>query len=821
MLQNYLKIALRSLLKNRVFSIINILGLAIGIAAFVLLNHYVNFENSYENFLANSNSIYRVTLDRYANNELATSTAENYPGVGPAMKSDIPEVEDYARLYNAPTKVNVIISNEEVAENPVKLKQKKFMYADSSFLPMFGYQLKDGDVNTALAKPNTAVISESLAKMYFAEADPIGKILRMQDDQNNDEIAEITGVFSDLPENTHLKFDLLFSYSTLYTRGDWAPRIFNGSWNQNLMYVYVKLTDHADKKTVSDKLPQLVDKYSPNLAERNREDVMLMQSVNDIHLHSSFPDETEINGSAQGVEAMGLIAIFILVLAWVNYINLSTSKAIERAKEVGVRKVLGAFKKQLVGQFLLESAIINFSATIIALLLVLLAIPLFNGMTGHSFTALQLMNRSTIGTLVTLWVLGTLLSGIYPALVLSSFKPVTVLSGKLKSGSFGVFLRRALVVLQFIASIGLISATMIVYSQLTFMQNTNIGMDIDQIMVVERPSIAPKDKEQFNANIDFFRNELTSHSSVQQVSGSLTVPGNTQEFKARVKPYGGDNESIVVFRLNSMDYHFIDLFEMKLLAGRNFSPDFVNDSDTAVIITESASKMLGYESAESAIGTNISIPSWDWSPIIIGVVNDYNQVSLKQSYEPTLFYFEPYSADFFSVRVSGDNVNGAVEHVEGLWNKAFPENPFEYFFLDDYFNRQYINERQFGKMFGVFSMIAIFIGCLGLFGLSAYSAHQRTKEIGVRKVLGSKIIDIFILLSKEFIILILIGAAIATPITYYLMELWLETFAYKQSIQWWVFVTAGFSVILVAFITVSYHTNKAIKVNPVESLRYE
>ncbi|MTI40676.1 ABC transporter permease [Fulvivirga lutimaris] len=821
MFQNYLKIAFRSVLKNRVFSIINILGLATGIAAFVLLNHYVNFENSYESFLKDTNTIYRVTLDRYANNELATSTAESYPGIGPAMKSDMPEVVDFARLYNAPTKVNVIISNEELPNNPIRLKQKRFMYADSSFLPLFGYKLKDGDVNTALAKPNTAVISESLANVYFGQSDVIGKVLRMQDDQNNDELAEITGVFEDLPENTHLKFDILFSYTTLYGRGDWAPRIFNGSWNQNLMYNYVKLTDQANPEEVAAKLPELVDKYSPNLAERNREDILPMQPMNDIHLHSSYPDEPEMNGSAQGVKAMGLIAIFILVLAWVNYVNLSTAKAAERAKEVGVRKVMGAFKKQLFGQFLLESAIINFSASVIALVFIFLVIPLFNKLTGHSFDFLQIMSVSNIGILILICAVGTVFSGIYPALVLSSFNPVAVLSGKFKSGNSGVLFRRSLVVLQFVTSIGLISATMIVYGQLQFMQNTDIGMEIDQVMVVERPSIAPKDRDQFNSSVDLFRNELTSHTSIQNVSGSLTVPGNTQELKARVKPYNGDVESVVVFRLNSMDYEFIDVFEMELLAGRNFSPDYINDTDTAVIITESASKLLGYESPDDIIGANINIPSWDWSPIVIGVVNDYNQVSLRQSYEPTMFYFEPYRADFFSMRIAGDDIEGAVSHVEKLWKKAFPENPFEYFFLDDYFNKQYANERQFGNMFASFSILAIFIGCLGLFGLSAYTAHQRTKEIGVRKVLGSKIGDIFILLSKEFIYLILIGVVIAIPVTYYFMDNWLETFAYRQSIQWWVFAIAGLAVIFVALLTVSYHTIKAATVNVINSLRYE
>jgi putative ABC transport system permease protein len=821
MVRNYLKVAIRSILKNKIFTAINILGLAIGVAAFLLIVQYVSFERSYDTFINDRQSIFRVTLDQYLNNEIGFSSAENYPGVGPAMTADIPGVLGYARLYNLGYKNNVVITYEDAIDQPIKFKLKKFLYADSSFLPMFGYELVKGDVNTALSKPNTAVISERYAKMYFGDAEPLGKLLRLSDDDFNNELSEVTGVIKDLPENTHLKFDILFSYSTLFSRGDWAPGRYNRSWGRKDMYTYVKLDENANPIEIESKLPALIDKYSPGLAARNRKDVMKLQPLEEIHLHSHLAEESEINGDANAVFALELIALFIIVIAWVNYVNLSTAKAVERANEVGVRKAMGAFKSQLMLQFLAESTIINFLAIMVALLFVVLTIPFFNSISGHSFTIAQYFNP-TIGVLVlALWVVGTLLSGFYPAIVLSSFEPISVLKGKLKSKKGGVLLRRSLVILQFVTSIGMIAATIIVYNQLEFMRNQNIGMDIDQVLVVERPAVLPSDRTQFNANVDAFRNEIKKDGTIPAVSLSITIPGKKREFKAGVNKYGESNDDLIVMRLNSMDYDFLDVFKMELLAGRGFSPDYINDADTAVVISKSASELLGFKTPEDAIGVTISMPIFKLNLIVVGVVNDYNQVSLHQAKEPTLFYCTLYGGEFYSMRVATDNVQDAISHVEESWNKVFPGNPFEYFFLDDFFDRLYDKEQQFGDLFAAFSILAISIGCLGLFGLSAFTAQQRTKEVGIRKVLGSSVGSIFVLLSKEFVYLILIGVLIATPITYYFMDQWLASFASKQPISWWVFPISGLSVILVALVTVSFQTIKAATINPVTSLRYE
>lgn len=821
MVKNYLKVALRSILKSKIFSFVNILGLAIGIAAFLLIVQYVNFELSYDRFIPNYESIYRVTLDQYLNNELMTASAENYPGVGPAMLEEIPEVSGYARLYNMGYKNNLVITYEEAPNGPVMYKHRQFLYADSSFLPMFGYEMVKGDPETALAEPLSAVISEEYAKMYFGEEEPLGKILRLRDDDFNDEACKVTGVFKTLPENTHLKFDVLFSYKTLFSRGDWAPERYNETWRRKDMYTYVRLNPGADPAVVAQKLPELVNKYSPDLIAANRNDILQLQPLQDIHLYSALADEPEVNGNGKNVYALALIAFFILLIAWVNYINLSTAKAMERANEVGVRKAMGAFKGQLMRQFLMESALINLAALVFSFIIIALAMPLFNQTSGISLSFFEMFEPWFILVSLLIWIGGTLLSGLYPAFFLSSFNPISVLKGKLRSSGRGALLRKSLVVFQFIASVALISGTIIVYNQLSFMQNQDIGMNIDQVLVVERPGVAPRDREAFSSNVDVFREQLRQNPKISGVSTSITVPGKKREYKAGVKRYGMADDDAVTLRMNSMDYNFIDVFDMKLLAGRAFSEEFPNDPDTSVIITKSAVKLLGFATPEEAIGQTLVVPNFDWSAIVVGVVNDYHQESLQKAKDPIIFYCTLYGGEFYSMKTDATNLDQTIKHIEASWEKAFPGNPFSYFFLDDYFNRQYENEQKFGNLFASFSALAIIVGCLGLFGLSAFTAQQKTKEIGIRKVLGSSVASIFILLSKDFVKLILVSIVIAIPITYFAMNQWLSGFAYKEGIAIWTFVVAGAAVVLSALITVSFQTVKAAKINPIDSLRYE
>lgn len=821
MIRNLFLSAFRALRKNAFFSSLNILGLAIGMSVFLLIAQYVYFETSYEKFIRHDDRIYRVALTTYVNNELVFSSAENYPGVGPALVQELPEVQSYARLYNLGYKNNVIITNEDAKPEPVAFKHRRFLYADSSFLPMMGYTMIAGDPKTALAQPNSAVISQTYATLYFGESDPIGKSLRMQDDDFANELVTVTGVVEDLPANTHLKFDVLFSYKTLLARGDWAPRRYHESWQRKDMYTFVLLHPEADVQGLESKFPAIIDKYNPALKERNQKDILSLQPLHDIHLTSSLAEEPEANGDERIVLFMGLIGVFVLVIAWINYINLATAKAMERANEVGVRKVMGAFKAQLVSQFMVEAILINLISLIAAFGLVALVLPSFNQLSGLSLTFGYLMQPWFFAVLTGVWLVGSILSGFYPAFVLSSFKPVVVLKGKMRNSRRGLVLRKSLVVLQFVASIALISGTLIVYDQLNYMMDQDIGMNVDQVLVIERPGIAQRDREAFNSSIDVFRNELSAIPAVGVVTTSITIPGKQREYKAVVKKYGGNDDDAVAVRFNSMDYNFISVFQMKLLAGRAFSEDFTNDRDTSAIITESASRLLGFEKPEDAIGQTLAIPQFRWNPIVVGVVNDYHQVSLKNPLDPTLFYCTPYGGEFYSMPVKTTALPETIQSIKAAWTKAFPGNPFEYFFLDDYFNQQYENEMKFGKLFTTFSGFAILVGCIGLFGLSAFTANQRTKEIGIRKVLGSTVRGIFILLSKEYLKLILVSLALAVPLVYFVMSDWVQSFPYRISIQFTVFLIAGISVLVIALLTISYQTLRAAHTNPVNSLRYE
>ncbi len=821
MIRNLLLTAFRNLGKSKFFSGLNILGLALGMAVFLLIAQYVKFEKSYENFIPGAENIYRVKLESFRNGESILSSAENYPGVGPALKLELPEVVSFARLYNMGYKNNVVITYRGKSD-PVAIKQHKFLYADSAFLPMMGYEMLKGNAATALAEPLTTVISESIAKIYFPNEDPIGKTLHLQDDDFNNEQARVTGVFKDLPSNTHLKFDVLYSYKTLLGRGEWAPRRYDQGWGRKDMYVFVQVRPGTDPKTLESKLPSIVNKYKPELAGTSNRDILSLQPLKSIHLYSELAEEPEANGNARIVLFMTLIGVFVLVIAWINYVNLSTARALERAKEVGVRKVVGAFKRQIIIQFLVESALVNLLSVIIAWVLVLLSLSYFNSLSGLSLNISYLNQTWFIVMILLLWIGGTLLSGFYPAIVMSSFKPVTVLKGKLKNTSGGVLLRRGLVVMQFMASIALISGTIIVYRQLNFMMRRDLGMNIDQVLVTERPAISDTNRVVYNSSIDVFRNEIKKDPSISAVSASLTVPGKQREYKGTIKKNNIPGSDSTIMRVNSMDYEFLETFKMKLVAGRNFSPDFPKDEDTSVIITETGVRLLGFKNPEEAIGKALYVPDFGgWRPIIVGVVNDYHQVSLKKVMDPTIFFCTIHGGEFYSMRVKTANLAETLQQVRQSWAKAFPGNPFEYFFLDDFFNRQYENERKFGKLFTGFAFLAIVIGCLGLFGLSAYTASQRIKEIGIRKVLGASMMDITTMLSRDFIKLIIIAIIIASPIAWFVMNKWLQDFAYRVNLDWWVFALAGLAALVIALITISFQAIKAAMANPVKSLRTE
>lgn len=820
MFSNYLKITLRALLKNKVYSFINISGLAIGIAGALLIFHYVSFESSYEKFIDGSEDMYRVSLELYQNGEFVYHSAENYPPVGETMVNDFPEVIEWAHLYNMGSKNNVVITYEEGEGEPIKLKHRKFLYASPSTLSMFSAQMVEGEAESALNEPYSMVISESMAEKYFGNESAIGKRLRLRDDDYNNENCFVTGVFKDLPANTHLKYDVLISTGTIYGRWDGAMTRYKTGWVRKDFYSYIKVLPNTDVEALEAKLPEMINRNMPGLADLNAQHVMHLQPMNRIHLDSQLSDEAELNGSAEPVTFLSIIAIFIVFIAWVNYVNLATSRSLDRAREVGIRKVLGSLRGQLIRQFLFESVIINFLAVVLALGIVALAIPSFYTISGIPKSIVLWQNQSLWVLLGVVFLFGSLVSGFYPALVLSSFKPVSTLKGKFKNSSAGVFLRKGLVVFQFATSAALIIGTLTVSKQMRFMQSADLGFDLEQTIVVERAAIADTSQTVRARRIETFQEQLRANANIKSVSTSGIVPGKKVRFQAEVRGYSQPSGDVHPMNAIGGDYGLIETLGMEIIAGRNFSRDFPNDRDTSVLVTRAALPLLGFEKPENIINQAVVVENFGATLIVRGVVEDYNHESLKVKAAPSIFILDPQWAEYFLFRVEG-SIPDALAAIERQWNTTYAANPFDFFFLDEFFNHQYKSEQQFQSMFSVFSILAIVIGCLGLFGLSAFTAMQKTKEIGVRKVLGASVSGVFYMLSKEFVILILIANVIAWPIIYFAMDRWLQGFEYRTTIDIAVFGLALLVVLGVALLTISFQTIKSAKLNPVDSLRYE
>lgn len=821
MFSNYLKITMRALMKNKVYSFINVSGLAIGIAGAILIFHYVNYETSYDKFIKDSENIYRVSLEFQRDGEFIYNSAENYPPVAEAMVNDFPEVIEWSHLYNMGSKNNVVITYEEGQGEPVKLKHRKFLYASPTVLPMLSAEMILGDAETALSEPFTMVISESTAKKYFGNESAIGKHLRLRDDDFNDENCLVTGVFKDRPSNTHLKFDVLISTSTIYGRFEGAMERYKTGYVRKDFYSYIKVRSGTDVKALEAKFPEMIAKYMPQLKEMNAQHVFHLQPINDIHLTSKLSDEAEQNGNAEPITFLSIIAVFIIVIAWVNYVNLATSRSLDRAREVGIRKVLGSLRGQLIRQFLFESITVNFFAVVLALGIVALALPSFYQISGIP-SDLMVWENGTMWTLLfAVFIVGSSVSGFYPAIVLSSFKPVSTLKGKFKNSGSGVLLRKGLVIFQFATSAALIIGTLTVSQQMSYMQSADLGFDLEQTIVVERAAISASSGEARYQQLQTFQNQLRKQASIKSVSSSGVVPGKKMRFKAEARAYNQPPGKQYPMAVVGGDYGLIETLGIDFVAGRNFSLDFPNDIDTAVIVSKSAAQLFGYETPDDIINQTIVLENFGTAGIVIGVTEDYNHESLRVKSEPSIFILDPNWAEYFLIKIEGKSIPSTLASIEREWEVAFPGNPFDYFFLDEFFNNQYKSEQQFQSMFSVFSVLAILIGCLGLFGLSAFTAMQKTKEIGVRKVLGASTKGVFYMLSKEFVMLILIANIIAWPVIYFVMNNWLQGFEYRTSIDPLVFGIALVTVLVVALFTISFQTVKSAKQNPVDSLKYE
>jgi putative ABC transport system permease protein len=813
MFKNYLTTALRNIFKKKGFSLLNIFGLAIGIACCLLIFQYVSFERSYDNFPDNAKRIIRLRLDSYQQGKLSSTSAAVFPAFGPTMKKDFPEVEDFCRL----SQTDLSLSNDE---RNIRFSEEKCYYADPSFLSMFSIQLAKGNPKTALSGPDKLLISVSMAKKYFASEDPLGKKLVYRS-PNFTRIFEVTGVFKELPSNSHLVISHLISYATLASIRNAFGDVNNStetSWGWNQFYTYLLLKPGTDTQKLESKFPAFCNRYINNLdwmkAHNSRSEVYMIP-LREIHLRSHNMQEAEINGNDQTVSFLFLIALFIIGMAWINYVNLSTARSLERAKEVGVRKVIGAARKNLINQFLVEGILLNVAAFLIALCIAFFAAPWFSLLMGKSVqTGFSLPGKYWLLSSI-IFLTGSVLSGIYPALLLSGFKPRLVLKGVFKNSQRGLILRRGLIILQFATSVVLIAGAIIVYQQVNYMLSQPLGVNIKQTLVLEG---AHSVKDSVYQNIfQPFRNSILRLPAVKSIAASTSVMGKENAWANGIWRYDRRYPDPVTLYYLGIDYDFIPSYEMKFVAGRNFSKDFPTDIKTA-ILNETAVKLLGFESPQDAI--NEKIVRGD-TLTIIGVVQNFHNEGLHKSIDPYLIILRPNTREAYSIKIESANISSTIGAIQTTWNKYFSSDPFNYYFLDELFDQQYKTDRRFGKIFGLFALIAIIIACFGLLGLSAYNVLQRTKEIGIRKVLGASVQHVLYILSKDFIILVLISFVVAIPVTWGIMSNWLQDFAYRITIQWWVFILAAVVAVLIAFLTVSTQAIKAALTNPVKSLRTE
>ncbi len=825
MFQNYLKIAFRNLVKSKAFSAINAFGLALGLAACFLIMQYVLFELSYDQFHQDGDRIYRVIHDV---NE--TKSAATHPGVGPALEADFPEVEAYARAVHQSIFMGDIAAWSYVDEvGNTKVFNEEHVYSvDPSFLTMFSFPFIYGDPAQALDDVSSVVISETVAEKFFGAENPLGKTLLLDGGRS----LTITGVFKDVSENSHIKFDILVSYFARSGWGDsWNP---NWDWRWPEFFTYVRLTPSADPQQLETKLPEFVSKYLGDVTEElGWEYRFRLQPILDIHLKSpNLTKEREVHGNEQTIYFLTLIAVLILVIAWINYINLSSSKSIERAREVGLRKVVGASKSQLVVQFLLESVLLNFLAIVLALIIVVVALPYFNQLTGKnigtSLWELNLLHDTRFWlVLVSIVLLGSCLAGLYPALVLSSFRAVTVLKGKFFRSGTGIVMRKTLVGAQFVISVALIAGTLMVFKQVSFMRNQDLGYEQEQLLVVKSPRVADST---YRHRLETFKTELKRDPNIQNMAPSSEIPGKLISQMNGIRNRDESVEANVSAFHFYIDQEFIDTYSFELVAGRNFREEdrlqsrFEGVNPVPVMINEKLLASLGYQSAEEAIAQLIyfGLGPKDWEGEIVGVIKNHHQRSLKDDYDPILFFpVLGFSGQYFTIKLNMQNPTKTVAFVEDQYESAFPGNAFEYFFLDDYFDRQYAADQQFGRVFGLFSGLALIVACLGLFGLATFMISQRVKEIAIRKVLGATLSSMVYLFSKDFIRLILLANIIALPLVYLGVQHWLNNFAFQVNIGWLIFLIPATILLIISLSTVGFQTIKTGSTNPVQSLRQE
>lgn len=803
MFKNYLKTAYRNLYKTKVFALINILGLALGMTICLLILHYVNFEKSYDRFHPHSDRIYRLRYERTDEQGQSVRFASCCPPAASRIREKYPEVEKIGRLFRY---------RASVSHGDTRFFEERMYFAEPNVFEILKFNFTKGNPLKDLQDPNNAFLSQTTARKYFGNEKPIGKFISV--DKKND--YQIVGLFEDIPQNSHLKFDILLPFKKLESL--FGPE-YTEAWGHTGSFTYLRVKPETDPRVFENKLLGLVESECPWLKEYKMTMNLPLQPLTDIHLTSHFMQEYEANGNRESVNFLILVAIFIIIMAWVNYMNLSTARALNRAKEVGLRKVVGANRRQLMIQFFMETTLINIVALILALGLVAFALSLFSNLTRVPMSFSIWSQHWFYPALMVMFVAGIFLSGFYPIAVMSSFRPIQVLRGKIGSTAKGPNLRKGLVMFQFVMALILITGTLTVYQQISFMRQQDLGFTIDQTLVVKAPRVR---NDSYAETFISFKETLLQHSGISKISHVTEVPGRQLYWDAGgIHRAGTDISESKNYQIVGVDYDFAEVFDLEFVEGRNFSKKFSTDSE-ALILNETAVTWMGFGNADSALGQQVDY--WGNIYSIIGVLKDYHQQSPREAFEPTIFRFMPTGRDvrgLFAIKLNTQHVKKTVQLVQKQYDIFFPDNPFNYFFLDEYYNQQYHSDELFGKIFSLFSVLAICITAMGIFGLSSYSAIQRTKEIGIRKTVGASVTRIVALLTKDYLLLLSLSFLITVPLLFFGLNRWLNQFAFRMNLSAWLFALPLIITAIITLMTVSYQTIKAATANPIDALKYE
>lgn len=801
----FLKIATRYLLKNKLYSFINIFGLAFGVASFVLIMLYVNYERSYDSF-DGSESIQRVYMEYAEGGVFAPGDAQTFNLSGPTLKKEFPEVVEQVRLSQL-GKITFRYDN-------TILEEENGFVADDSYFEIFNYPLESGETTKALKEPYSIVLTESLSDKVFGNEDPMGKTLSIFYARTKAQFT-VTGILKDIPDNTHMKTSFLISFNTIQI-WDAYEGMQDLNWMANDFFTYLKVDRNADVRLLQEKISE--QDFLNDKDKRHN-----IEPLQDIHLYSDKPYEAEVNGSIGRIKFLSAIALVILLLSWLNYINLATAKSLERSKETGIRKVAGAQRPQLIVQSLLESVLLNSIAMVLAVFIVVLILPTFQEYVGQEF-------EFGIASLKNLWpilvfvLVGAVVSGLYPAFILSSYTPARALMGKLQSTEKGVFIRKGLITLQFLATIVLLVGTIIVGKQINFLKDQPIGASLNQVVAI-KGDVVGDNSESLGSGFRSLEAELKKLSVVENFTMASSYPGEGYSSLSSgnyIEYHDGRIDKNTVHHTFVAGKDYFELMDMKFLAGHTFLSSDDGDSNE-VVVNKKFAQTMGITNIEDAIGKQIKF--WGADRVISGVVDDYHHFGLKNAITPMVIR-QGYVWDNQLVKLGANATSiagfqNSIAQIQEVWKSVFPESTFNYTFLDKKFQAQYTEEAKFGTAFQIFTIMAILISSMGLFGLTAYTVVQRKKEIGIRKVNGATIGQILSLLNKDFVKWVGLAFIIAVPISWYAMNKWLEGFAYKTTMSWWVFALAGITALVIALLTVSWQSFRAAAANPVEALKEE